>query len=242
VVTGGSNGIGRACVARLVDDGAAVTILDLVEPRWVALDDARAPSITYIHCDVSDEASVRSAAAEVLSRHATVDTLVNDAGGALFATMPFDEMSLDQWDRVVRVNLTGAWLCARAFAPTMRARGQGSIINFASAIVYTGFPAGLAGYAAAKGGVVGLTHALARELGGDGIRVNAVAPGYVVVSTPKPAVQDVTSLAEHVTAQQCLTRRETPEDVAAVVSFLASADAGFISGQVLSVDGGWTAR
>ncbi|WP_236007798.1 SDR family NAD(P)-dependent oxidoreductase [Nakamurella leprariae] len=222
--------------------GARVAIADLDADRAAAtaaeLGDAALAAVT----DVTDEDSTAAMSAAVLDRWGRIDGLVNNAGGAMYPTAPIDTVPRTQWDHVLAVNLTGQWLCTVAVLPAMRAAGSGKIVNICSSSYFTGGPIGLAPYIAAKGGALGLTRALARELGGDNICVNAVSPGYVPVDTPK-AVHDpaaAQALIERTRAEQCLHRTETPEDLAGTIEFLCSGDSDFVTGQVFNVDGGWT--
>jgi 3-oxoacyl-[acyl-carrier protein] reductase len=230
IVTGGANGLGRAYAERLHAAGARVAIVDIA-----------ATGEAYT-ADVTDEAQIRSTVDSVLNRWGRIDALVNNAGGALLPTAPFDSFTRSEWSRVLDVNLTGAWVCAAAVVPHMRAAGYGKIVNVSSTVVSRGGPVGLAPYIAAKSGVIGLTRALARELGPAGIRVNAIAPGYIPVDTPKavhnPAAAE--ALRERMAAEQCLPELGTPQDLAGTVEFLCTKDSDFITGQVFAVDGGWT--
>ncbi|MGB3437654.1 MAG: SDR family oxidoreductase [Actinophytocola sp.] len=228
IVTGGARGLGRAYADRLTAAGATVCVVDV---------ERGAP----YEADVTSADAVDAVVAAVLDRHGRIDGLVNNAGGAMLPSAPFDSFSRAEWSRVVDVNLTGQWVCAAAVAPAMRAAGYGKIVNVSSTVVAKGGPVGLSPYIAAKAGVVGLTRALARELGPAGIRVNAIAPGYIPVDTPKavhsPAA--AAALEERVAAEQCLPLVGKPSDLAPVVEFLCSADSDFVTGQVLNVDGGW---
>nr|MDQ3326869.1 SDR family oxidoreductase [Actinomycetota bacterium] len=164
-----------------------------------------------------------------------------NAGGAMLPSRPVEDFSRAEWDLVLGVNLTGAWLCAKAVVPAMRHAGYGKIVNITSTMVSKGWPVGLAPYIAAKAGVIGLTRALAKELGPDGIRVNAIAPGYVPVSTKKTVHKPEAALAlrERIASEQCLPRTQEPEDLCGPIEFLSSAESDFVTGQVLNVDGGW---
>jgi 3-oxoacyl-[acyl-carrier protein] reductase len=239
IVTGGARGLGRAYAARLAAAGAHVAIVDIVDP--VAIVDPVSGAEVFT-ADVTDPAAIGSTVDSVLARWGRIDGLVNNAGGALLPTAPFDSFSRAQWSRVLDVNLTGAWVCAAAVVPHLRAAGYGKIVNVSSTVVSRGGPVGLAPYIAAKAGVVGLTRALARELGGDGIRVNAIAPGYIPVDTPKAvhSADAAAALGERVAAEQCLPWVGRPEDLAGTVEFLCGKDSDFITGQVFAVDGGWT--
>jgi len=244
IVTGAAQGLGRAYALRLAREGARVAVVDLrgdladetaAEIRAV---DGQAVGFT---ADVAQADQVRAMVEAVMTRFGGVDVLVNNAGGAFYSTRPSEEFGEQEWDHVLDVNLKGQWLCARAVIPQMKERRQGKIINVTSTTVARGYPAGLSPYTAAKAGVIGLTRALAHELGAFEITVNAIAPGYTPVPTPKTVHPGEAQerLRRQMIDEQCLKRSETPHDLAEVIVFLASAGSNFITGQVLNVDGGW---
>lgn len=246
VVTGAAHGLGRAYAERLAGSGWRVVVADVAESagRFVAERAAATlgPRRVVAHAvDVTDEDQVRGLAEAVVNSWGRIDALVNNAGGALLPSAPFDSFARDDWARVLDLNLTAPWLCAAAVVPHMRAAGYGKIVNVSSTTVSRGGPFGLAPYIAAKAGVVGLTRALARELGGNGIRVNAIAPGYIPVDTPKNvhSPDAARALRERIAAEQCLPVTGTPEDLTGTVEYLCSADSDFVTGQVFNVDGGW---
>lgn len=245
IVTGAGNGLGRAYAATLARSGARVAILDLAgdAARSAAAEiaaDAGSVAAAY-EVDVTDADQVGRVVEAVVARWGRVDALVNNAGGALLPSAPFDSFDRAQWNRVLDVNLTAQWLCAAAVVPHMRRAGYGKIVNVSSTSVSRGGPIGLAPYIAAKAGAVGLTRALARELGPDGIRVNAIAPGYIPVDTPKAVhtPEAAAALRERIAAEQCLPFLGTPRDLAPVVEFLCSPASDYLTGQVLNADGGW---
>ena len=241
VVTGGGDGIGRAAALLLAGAGAAVAVLDhdaakaeAVRTEIVAAD-GKAMAVT---ADVSDEAAVEAAFSRVVGTLGPVDILVNNAGLAVREAA--DTMSVDSWNRVLAVNLTGMFLCARIAARTMRGRA-GAIVNTAS---ITGLSGGLypnVAYQTTKGGVVNMTRALALEWVGDDIRVNAVAPTFVRTNFIAGMMADPVKAA-HVIEATPMHRLAEPEEIAAAILFLSSPAASMITGITLPVDGGFLAR
>ena len=238
VITGGAAGIGFAYAKRFLAEGARVVLADIVDPGPAADKLGIAERTLGVPTDVSDSASVRAMVAAVLARFGRIDVLVNNA--AVFATLQpqrFDEIPEAEWDRVMAVNVRGVWNGARAVVPAMRAQGGGRIVNVASAIVAKG-TALLMHYVTSKGAVVAMTRVLARELGPDGITVNAVAPGLILSDTVQ-ANRGLTVFQEPAIMQaRSLKRDAFPDDVEGTVVFLASDDSAFMSGQTLIVDGG----
>jgi NAD(P)-dependent dehydrogenase (short-subunit alcohol dehydrogenase family) len=247
VVTGGAQGIGRAIVEKLADEGAHVTFLDRdVEAgeRSVAelapMFESRPPR--FAACDITVSEEIERAMAAVFEAHETVDVLVNNAGvGAYFDAA---EMSEEEWDSVFAVDLKGVWLCSRYALPAMRRAGSGSIVNVAS-IHARLTHAGMFPYAAAKTGVIGLTRSLALDEGPNGIRVNAVSPGYTrtqLVEEYFSHQPDPEEAERKVLDVHPLGRIGTPMEIANVVAFLGSGEAGFLTGAEIAVDGGLSAK
>lgn len=239
-ITGGAQGIGRAIAERFLQEDLCVALADS-DAEAGAETAARLADIgpvRFILTDVSDEAQVRHAVDETVREFGHLDILVNNAGVGHRA--PVAELSLADWQRVLGVNLTGAFLCAKHAAPHLRASG-GSIVNIASTRALQSEPDTEA-YAASKGGLVALTHALAVSLG-PAVRVNCVSPGWIDVSawkkaaTAKPAIL---TDADH--RQHPAGRVGTPEDVAALVAWLVSPEAGFVTGANVVLDGGMTRK
>jgi NAD(P)-dependent dehydrogenase (short-subunit alcohol dehydrogenase family) len=238
VITGGAKGIGFAYAQRFVAEGARVVVADIADPVDAAEKLASSDRVLGVRTDVSDVASVRAMVEETRRRFGRIDVLVNNA--AIFASLKpqrFDHIPEAEWDRVMAVNVKGMWNCVRAVTPSMRAQGHGRIVNIASAIVAKG-TAFLLHYVTSKGAVIAMTRALARELGPDGITVNAVAPGLILSDTVQDN-PDITNFQSAAIMQaRSLPRDAYPEDVEGAVVFLASDDSAFMSGQTLVVDGG----
>jgi 3-oxoacyl-[acyl-carrier protein] reductase len=240
IITGGGRGIGRASALRFAQEGAHVAVADIQEDsaRGVVREIQESGGIGLaVTADVSDPDSVGDMVDGTVDQLGRVDVLINNA--AISSTVeqkPFEDITVDEWNRLIGVNLTGSFLCCQAVAPYMRARRQGRIINVVSAVIRTPGPWRYAHYVTSKAGIVGLTRALATELGEDNITVNAISPGPAgtgsSLGTPLP--EQIRALI----AAQALHRREVPEDLAGVAVFLASEDGGFITGQVINVDGG----
>jgi NAD(P)-dependent dehydrogenase (short-subunit alcohol dehydrogenase family) len=245
VVTGGAQGIGRAIVERLRAEGATVVFLDVDGSRGERLaselEDAGA-RVDFRHCDVTDESQVAAAMSETIAEHGRVDVLVNNAG--INAHFDAAAMTVDEWEHVFAIDLRGPWLCSKHALPSMRENRGGSIVNIASIHAFLTTP-GMFPYAAAKSGLIGLTRNLALDEARYGIRVNAVCPGFVrtrlvqdwLESQPDPVAAEQAVLEAHP-----LGRIGEPEEIASLVSFLASDEASFITGAALLADGGLSAR
>ena len=239
IVTGGAAGIGREYCRALAGAGARVAVADVDGEGAQALA-ASLPDALGIECDVSDEASVGSAVEAVSGRFARVDGLVNNA--ALMSSLPrgaWNEIALQDWDRVMAVNLRGLFLFCRAVYPHMARQGGGKIVNISSNRVFDGTPNRLH-YSTSKAGVIGFTRSLAREVGTANICVNAVTPGYTAsdgqVNTSGPEyMQQMAAL----NARKALNRTQVPEDLVGAVLFLLSPASDYITGQTLNVDGGF---
>lgn len=238
LVTGAGKGLGRAFCIRLAQDGAdivAVTRSDMagLEKTAEAVRES-GQRILVGKYDVSIEQQTLRMAAEAMDHFGRIDVLINNAAYYYgVKRTAFMDIAMEDWDRMMAVNVKGPWLCTRAVFPCMRALGKGKIINLASEVFFTGSH-GFVHYVASKGGVIGLTRALAVELGPHGICVNAVAPGY----TDTEASRTVADVNKYDTSRTPLKRIEKPEDVVGIVAFLASDESDFITGQTILVDGG----
>ncbi len=239
IVTGGARAIGRAIAEALAARGATVVSVDVAaSAATVASIEAAGGSALSIEADVTDEAAVTRATARVLDAYGRVDVLVNNAG--LFAGIerrPFWEIDLAEWEHVIGVNVRSVFLCSRAVAEPMRTAGRGRIVNIASNVVTFGM-ANLMHYVASKAAVIGMTRSMARELGPDGIAVNAVAPGLVTTEVTAETVP--AEYRELVAKGQCLQVPILPGDVAEAVTYLCSPAARMVTGQTLLVNGGAT--
>ena len=239
IVTGAASGIGRALATRLAQDGACVVIADLKGYDVAAAEIAKATGAKTlgVQADVSSEPDVTRLVAHTVKAFGGVDILVNNA--ALFSPLvpgDFEKIDAAQWRKVMDVNTLGVFLCCRACAPHLRKSGRGRIINLASGAPIKGVPF-LLHYVASKGAVIAMTRALARELGKDGVTVNALAPGFTLSEGIKASPAHLKHGAA-IPATRAIARDETPQDLVGAVSFLASDDAAFMTGQTLVVDGG----
>jgi len=229
IVTGAAQGIGAATVARMAAEGAQVIACDKRLPE------AGVPGACWsVVLDVTDAQAVKAVVGEVLKRYGRIDFLVNNAGITQDARL--QKMTLEQFDAVIDVNLRGVFLCSQAVADTMVAQGSGVILNASSVVgIYGNY--GQTNYAASKFGVIGFTKTWSRELGPKGIRVNAVAPGFIQT----PILNTIPSkVLDHMREQVPLRRLGSPEEIASVYAFLASDDASYINGAVIEVSGGLT--
>lgn len=239
IVTGGAQGIGRAYALRLGEEGAKVVIADILDGSGVVQEiKKKGGEALTLHTDVTDEQSTQEMAQKTVEWFGRIDILINNA--AFFSNIvkkPFHQISAEEWDTVIRVNLKGPFLCSKAVYPQMKKQHKGKIINVSSGTFFRGLPHFLH-YVTSKGGVIGFTRALAREVGDDGICVNTIVPGYTETEILKEKPQDPEEVIKATVANRCIKRAETPEDLTGTIVFLASNDSDFITGQAITVDGG----
>lgn len=237
IVTGAAGGLGLAFATGLAEAGAQVAIADIDGERAhnAAKElSARGAVAIGTRVDVSDETSVAAMVNDVAGAYGGIDILVNNAG--LYAGLkrkPFYEISADEWDRVMEVNLKGAFLCAKAAYPYIKGR-PGKIINIASATVFSGSPLWMH-YVASKGAMIAMTRVMARELGGAGVTVNAIAPGFTLTEASRAAIQDAESYGVE---RGAIRRAAHPRDMVGACLWLASPLSDFVTGQTIIVDGG----
>jgi 3-oxoacyl-[acyl-carrier protein] reductase len=239
IVTGGGLGIGKVYARRLVKEGARVVVADMdgraAEATAAELSGGE-NAVLPIQVDVSDPAAVRRMVELTVERFRRIDVLVNNA--ALFSKLapkPIEEIPVEEWDRVMAVNVRGVFLCCQAVLPQMRRQGRGKIVNIASGIIISGRP-NLLHYVTSKGAVFALTRALAREVGPAGITVNSLAPGLTATEGTRAQLDPEEFAGQR--RMRAIARDETPEDLEGTLTFLASDDSDFISGQMIVVNGG----
>ena len=239
VVTGAADGIGWAVSQRLSHDVDHVVLLDLREAEAVARAAALGPAHWGQRCDVTSGAEVVAVVAAIVERYGRIDILVNNAGVGEQAG-PTINQTVEGFDRVLNVHLRGAFLMSREIGRAMRAQGQGAIVNVSSIAGYAGIPMRNA-YGAAKAGVSAMTRSMACEWARDGVRVNAVAPGYVrtalVIDLEQKGMLDGRAIAKRTP----MGRMAEPAEIAETIAFLASPRASYVTGATLNVDGGWLA-
>lgn len=239
VVTGAAQGLGEVYARALAVAGAKVVVADVLDagPVARAINDAGGEAIAT-STDVADETAVAAMVAACVERFGRLDIMV--ANAAIYAALDrkdFTDIDVAEWDKVMAVNVRGTFLCARAAVPEMRKNKYGRIINIASGTVFKGTP-NLLHYVTSKGAIVAFTRALAREVGGDGICVNTLAPGFVLSEGVIANTDLREALSAPVVASRAIQRDQTPDDLIGPFLMLASEEARFMTGQVIVVDGG----
>ncbi|AFZ19946.1 glucose 1-dehydrogenase [Allocoleopsis franciscana] len=242
IVTGGGQGIGKAIAKHFLEKGLSVVIAEIDEQAGRETEAEYKPlgSIRFIPTDVANEESVKNVIRETVDSFAGIDVLVNNAARSDPENNPITELSLENWHRVLSINLTGAFLCTKYSVPYLK-KNQGTIINIASTRALMSEP-NTEAYSASKGGIVALTHALAISLGPE-IRVNCISPGWIDVSDwKKQANRKTPQLTEQDHQQHPAGRVGKPEDIASFMIYLASPEASFITGENFVIDGGMTKK
>jgi NAD(P)-dependent dehydrogenase (short-subunit alcohol dehydrogenase family) len=241
VITGAASGIGQAYAQRLAEDGAHIVIADVqAADETVARVKVTGRQVRFVNCDVASPEAVAKLAAEVEQTFGRCDILINNAG--IFKLQKFEDMSFADWRRTLSINLDSMFLTSSVFLPGMKRRGWGRIVNMTSSTFYT-VTSGFSHYIASKGGVIGLTRALASEYGPYGVTVNAIAPSFVrtpgaMSRGPRPGESDMEGSFAAAAAKQAIPRGQVPADLVGTMSFLCSDDAAFITGQTINVSGG----
>ncbi len=237
IVTGGAQGIGRAIAEGLAAAGARIVIADLKGAEEAA---AAFPEGVGLTVDVASEEDTARLAEETVARCGHIDVLVNNAGlYASLAMRPFTEIPLEEWRRVLDVNVTSMFLTCRTVVPRMRDAGGGKVVNISSGTPFRGVPF-LLHYVTSKGAIVALTRALAKELGKDGVLVNCVAPGFTMSAGVQANPEVIEKLRDVSIGARTLQRDQVPEDVVGAVVFLCGPGSDFVTGQTIVIDGGQT--
>jgi len=238
IVTGGASGLGKTFCLALAQEGARLVVADIKEKeaeQTASEIQAKGGKAISIKTDVTSEAATLAMAKEAVKRFGKIDILVNNAAMVFGITRkPFTEIPPDEWDKLMTVNLKGAFLCSRAVFPQMKKQGKGKIINLTSETAFTG-SRHMVHYVTSKGGIISFTKALAVEVGQYGIRVNAIGPGFTDSESSRSLIDDIANYDVRFTP---LGRLEVPEDLAGALIFLASDESDFITGQTIVVDGG----
>ncbi|WP_260924144.1 SDR family NAD(P)-dependent oxidoreductase [Novosphingobium sp. 9] len=239
IVTGAAQGIGAAYAKALAAHGARLALCDIAAPEdTAAAIRAEGAEALAMAADITDATALAAFVAKTVETYGSVDVLVNNA--ALFATLalkPLEEISSDEWDKVMTVNVRGTFECIKAVTPQMKKQGHGKIINVASGTVFKGAPMMLH-YVSSKGAIVGMTRSVARELGDAGITCNCLAPGLTMSANVQHNADWAGRIVEANVASRCIKREAVPEDLTGALAFLASADSDFMTGQTVVVDGG----
>ena len=236
VITGAATGIGQAFAIGCAAQGANVVVADMnAADETVAAVEQAGGKVLAVRVDVADDSSTRAMAEAAVRRFGRIDGLINNA--AYFREVkltPFEELDPVQWDRIFAVNVKGVWQCCKAVMPAMRERGSGSIVNIASVVAVAGQP-GYLHYVASKGAVLSMTKGLAKECGPSGVRVNVIAPGFVITDATKNRPVE---WQQSFLKARAISREQRPDDLVGTALYLLSDLAGFVSGQTIVVDGG----
>ncbi len=233
LITGGAQGIGKETARQFLQEGAKVVICDYDESAgYSALEELKSEDLTFFKVDVTESAQINELVQSTIAKHGRIDVLINNAGITLDGFLT--KMKETDWEKVIAVNLSGVFKCTKAVAPIMINQGSGVILNASSVVGIYG-NIGQTNYAATKAGVIGLTKSWAKEFGPKGIRVNAVAPGFIETGMTAAVPDKVLNFMKEKTPLKKLGK---PEDIASAYLFLASDHSNYINGAILSVDGG----
>jgi 3-oxoacyl-[acyl-carrier protein] reductase len=241
IITGSARGLGRAFALRFIKEGAKVTVCDIHDCEPVAREiKALGGSVLALKVDITSEKETAEMVKKAVDHFGRVDILVNNAaavGGLEIPDFmkPFEQLSANDWNRILEVNIKGTFLVSKAVIPYMKKQGKGNIINISSTTAFTGSAVFLP-YSTSKAGIINMTKTMARALGAFNINVNCIAPGPVMTETMKVLVKE--DAEQHLLETQLIKRPIMPEDIAAAVAFMASDEAGMITGQTLAVNGG----
>lgn len=243
VVTGATSGIGRVTAIAFAREGAKVVVSGIVDSDGQetvrTITDAGGEAI-YVHADVSKPGDVEALMAKAVETYGRLDFAYNNAG-IEGSQAPIADYDVDDWNRIIAINLTGVWLCTRAAIPHMLENGGGAIVNCSSIAGMVGIP-GMSAYVASKHGVVGLTKSAALDYATQGIRVNAVCPGGVHTEMVDRVLQNTPGMADQINSMQPMGRIATPEEIADAVLWLCSDKSSFVTGHALVIDGGLVAQ
>lgn len=239
IVTGAAQGLGATYARALAGEGAKVVIADR-DPGYAVVEKIKAAGGDAIDVptDVSEELATQSLVAKTVDTYGKLDILINNA--AIFTAVerkPFDEIAVDEWDRMHAVNVRGTWLCCKAAVHEMRKQSYGKIVNISTSRIFQGVPFFLH-YDATKGAVLAITRSLSKEVGDDGIRVNCIAPGSTMSENVRKRTNWMGSGSAVQLVNRMIKREELPEDLMGAVIFLSSAESDFVTGQTLLIDGG----
>lgn len=235
LVTGAARGLGESFARALVGAGAHVVISDVLHERGQTLANSLGEQAHYVPLDLSDEISIENGVAAAVSHMGGLDGLINNAAITNSGGVTLDKLSGDTFDRVMQVNVKGTWLCTKAAWPHLAASGSGRVVNLASDTALWGAPR-LMAYVASKGAVIAMTKSMAREMGQDAITVNAIAPGLTLVEATEYIPQE---RHDYYLQGRAIARAQVPADVNAAALFLLTRASGFITGQLLPVNGGF---
>lgn len=235
LVTGSARGLGEAFARALVSAGAKVVVSDVLHERGQALAQALGANASYVPMDLSDAASIRAGVDAAAAAMGGLDGLINNAAITNSGGRNMDQLEADMWDRVMDVNVRGTWQATVAATPHLAASGSGRVVNLASDTALWGAPR-LMAYIASKGAVIAMTRGMARELGPQGITVNAIAPGLTLVEATEYVPEE---RHDYYLKGRAVPRAQVPEDVTAAALFLMTRASGFITGQLLPVNGGF---